>query len=339
MTALNVLRAGPSVTVQDLGRNGTLGHGLSRGGALDIVALLEGAMLLGQDTALAALEIPGSFITVQPTQLVRIALTGTPMRATIDGVAVAWHASHALAAGARLELAASPGGVSYLHLGGGIDLPQVLGSRSAHLTAGIGQMVTAGDVLPVGRDRGARTGQTLTPLARFAGGILRLVETPQTALFSSAQRARFTATEFIKDARANRMGQKLNQNGPGFACEGGLVVLSDTIVPGDIQITGDGAPFVLLAECQTTGGYPRIGTVLPCDLPRLVQAPMGAGLRFSFVTLEEADAIEHAHAARLRRLRDSLRPLIRDPNDMADLLAYQLVSGVTCGDDLERERA
>ncbi len=102
------------------------------------------------------------------------------------------------------------------------------------------------------------------------------METPQTALFSAPQRARFTQTAFTKDARANRMGQKLHQNGAGFACDGGLSVLSDTIVPGNIQITGDGAPFVLLAECQTTGGYPCIGTVLPCDLPRLVQAPAGA---------------------------------------------------------------
>jgi allophanate hydrolase len=166
-----------------------------------------------------------------------------------------------------------------------------------------------------------------------------LVETPQTTLFSEAQRKRFTETVFTKDARANRMGQKLRQTGPGFACEGGLVVLSDTIVPGDIQITGDGAPFVLLAECQTTGGYPRIGTVLSCDLPRLVQAPAGAELRFAFVSFDEADTLMQAHRAQLARLRDSLRALIRDPRDMADLLAYQLVSGVTCGDDLEREHA
>lgn len=336
---MKVLRAGPGVSVQDHGRTGTLGQGLSRGGALDPVALVEGALLLGQAPGLAALEIAGSFLTLDATAPVRIALTGAPMRATLDGAPIAWNASHAMPAGARLDLGASPGGVSYVHLGGGIDAAQVLGSRSAHLTAGIGQMVAAGDVLPVGPDKGTRTGMTLTPLARFDGGVLRLVETPQTALFAPAQRARFTDTPFAKDARGNRMGQKLHQPGPGFACDGGLVVLSDTIVPGDIQITGDGAPFVLLAECQTTGGYPRIGTILPSDLPRLVQAPAGAQLRFAFVSLDEADAIEQRHAARLRALRDSLRPLVRDPRDMADLLAYQLISGVTCGDDLERESA
>ena len=336
---MKVLRAGPGVTIQDFGRIGTLGQGLSRGGALDPVALLEGALLLGQDATLAALEIAGSFVTLQAQQPGRIALTGTPMRATLDGSALAWNASHAIPAGAQLELTASPGGVSYLHLGGGIDTPVVLGSRSVHLTAGLGHMLEAGDHLPVGKDAATRAGLTLTPLARFDGGLLRLVETPQTTLFSETQRKRFTETPFTKDARANRMGQKLSQTGPGFSCEGGLVVLSDTIVPGDIQITGDGAPFVLLAECQTTGGYPRIGTVLPCDLPRLVQAPAGAELRFAFVSFDEADVLMQAHEAQVARLRDTLRALVRDPRDMADLLAYQLVSGVTCGDDLEQEHA
>jgi 5-oxoprolinase (ATP-hydrolysing) subunit C len=336
---MKVLRAGPGVSVQDFGRTGTLGQGLSRGGALDPVALVEGAILLGQDPGLAVLEIASSFLTIEATAPVRIALTGMPMRATLDGATIAWNASHILQKGARLDLSASPGGVSYLHLGGGIDAPVILGSRSVHLTAGIGRMVVAGDIFPVGKDRNARTGLTLTPLSRFEGGLLRLVETPQTALFSPAQRARFVETVFTKDARANRMGQKLHQNGRGFICDSGRVVLSDTIVPGDIQITGDGVPFVLLAESQTTGGYPRIGTVLPCDLPRLVQAPTDAPLHFAFVSFDEADAIEQSQAARLPDLRDSLRPLIRDPRDIADLLAYQLVSGVTCGDDLEREHA
>ncbi|MCC5957085.1 MAG: urea amidolyase, partial [Natronohydrobacter sp.] len=165
------------------------------------------------------------------------------------------------------------------------------------------------------------------------------VETPQTALFPPDMRARFTETRFRKDARGNRMGQRLIQDGAGFGLDAGLKILSEIIVPGDIQITGDGTPFVLLSECQTTGGYPRIGTVLPCDLPRLVQAPQGADLWFRFVSLDEAIALEQAEATRRAGLRRALRPLIRDPHDIADLLAYQLISGVTCGDELEREGA
>jgi 5-oxoprolinase (ATP-hydrolysing) subunit C len=336
MTEIRVLRAGPGVTVQDRGRAGYLAQGLSRGGAADMLALAEGAALLRQSMDHAALEIAASFITLQATAPTRIALTGAPMRALCDGTALDWHGSHLLPMGARLDLSASAGGYSYLHFGGGIDAPPLLGSRAAHLAAGLGRMVQAGDRLALGPDGGRETGLTLSPLPRFDGGLLRMVPTPQTALFPETELARFTSTRFRKDARGNRMGQKLVPDGAGFGSVAGLTILSDIIVPGDIQITGDGAPFVLLAECQTTGGYPRLGTVLPCDLPRLVQAPMGADLRFAFVPLQEARALERAEATRRARLIHDLRPRLRDPHQMQDLLSFQLVSGVTCGDDLDR---
>ena len=337
MGQIHLHRVGPGVTIQDLGRPGYLAQGLSRGGAADLLALAEGAALLGQDGALAALEIAGSFLSVDVRESTRIALTGAPMRASCDGAALAWQASHALPKGARLEMSASAGGYSYLHLGGGIATERVLEARSAHLAAGLGQMLEAGASLPLGADSGTRAGLTFTPQARFDGGALRLVETPQTGLFPPDLRARFTSTRFQKDTRGNRMGQRLIHQSAGFGLDAGLNILSEIIVPGDIQITGDGTPFVLLSECQTTGGYPRIGTVLPCDMPRLVQAPAGAELWFKFISLEEAVALETAEAARRAGLRGGLRPLIRDPHDIADLLAYQLVSGVTRGDELERD--
>ena len=337
MAELVVESAGPGVTVQDMGRPGFLAQGLSRGGAADRLALAEGAALLGQDSGLAAIEIAGSFLTLEVTAPARVALTGAPMRALCAGTALAWQASHALPAGARLQLSGSRGGYSYVHLGGGVAAEAVLGAASAHLGAGLGRMLEAGDRLPLGPDGGGATGRTLGPLDRFDGGVLRVVDTPQTGLFPASERERFTRTPFVKDARGNRMGQRLSPSeGEGFGLPSGLTILSEAIVPGDIQITGDGAPFVLLAECQTTGGYPRIGTVLPCDLPRLVQAPPGAVLRFRFVSLEEATALERQEATRRAGLAKTVRPLIRDPRDMADLLAHQLIDGVTRGDELDR---
>ncbi len=337
MSEIIIHRAGPGTTLQDMGRPGYLAQGLSRGGAADVLALTEGAALLGQDAKLAAIEIAGSFLTLEVTVPIRIALTGAPMRAVCDGQTLAWHASHRLRAGDRLDISASGGGYSYVHFGGGVAADMVLGARSAHLAAGIGRMLQSGDHLPIRKDDCGPGGLTMTPLERFDGGDLRMVETPQTRLFAKSELARFTATTFRKDARGNRMGQRLVSGGDGFGLEAGLTILSETIVPGDIQITGDGAPFVLLSECQTTGGYPRIGTVLPCDLPRLVQAPAGAGLRLSFVTLDEAVRAEQTEAARRSGLRKDLRPLIRNPQEISDLLSYQLISGVTLGDDLGPE--
>ncbi len=333
--ALTILRASPGVTVQDAGRSGYLSQGLSRGGAADRLALAEGAALLGQPATCAALEIAGSVVALSAERDLRIALTGAPMRATCDGAPLVWHASHSVPRGAQIDIAARAGGIGYLHVGGGIDTPPVLGSRSAHLAAGIGRMLAAGDRLAVGADGGTRTGLTLDPLPRFDGGTIRVVAGPQTGLFDPSIRARFEAATLARDARGNRMGQRLT--GGQFPAGAGLSILSDVVVPGDIQITGDGTPFVLLAECQTTGGYPRIGSVLPCDLPRLVQAPPGVPLRFVFVPLEDARAAEITEATRRADLPRHLRPLIRDPHDIPDLLAYQLVSGVTAGHDPESD--
>jgi allophanate hydrolase len=106
------------------------------------------------------------------------------------------------------------------------------------------------------------------------------------------------------------------------------------VQPGDIQLTGDGAPYILLAECQTTGGYPRIGTVLPCDLPVVVQAAPGTVLRFRFVTRAEGLAACAPEAGTFDDLRRRVRPLVRAAADIPDLLGHQLISGVTAGDDL-----
>ena len=336
--ALIVHRAGPGMTVQDAGRPGYLAYGLSRGGAADRLALAEGATLLRQDDGFAAIEMATMGGEFEATEDMRIALTGAPMRASIDGARIAWNASHLLPAGARLSIGAcETGSYGYLHLGGGIATTPTLGSRGAHLAAHIGAAIPGGASLGVGPDpRPGDIGQVLDANARFDGGTIRVVPGPQTDFFSMTEQARFGAMTFRRDTRGNRMGVRLLCDGDGFHSERGLSVLSEVIVPGDIQITGDGSPFVLLGECQTTGGYPRIGSVLPCDLPIVAQARPGAPLRCRFVTLEEGVEAERRAGTHRKGLRNRLRPLIRDPHRIHDLLSYQLISGVTAGDDLDR---
>lgn len=331
---LTVLRAGPGVTVQDLGRPGWLEYGVSRGGAADRLALAEGAALLGQGADLAAVEMAGMGGEFQADSDLRIALTGAPMRVSIDGAAVAWNASHLLPAGARLTIgAAQRGSYGYLHVGGGIQTPEHLGARSAHLAAGIGAPLKEGDALETGPDSGRTTGLGLAPDDRFEGGTVRVVASLQTALFPQAELARFEQTAFRRGARGNRMGVPMESDGEGFRPDGARTVVSEVITPGDIQVTGDGTPYVLLAESQTTGGYPRIGTVLPCDLPLLAQAAAGAELHFRFIPLEEAVELERAEAERREGLRSQCYPLIRDPRTMANLLSYQLISGAIAGEE------
>lgn len=331
--SLVVHRIGPACTVQDQGRSGYLDQGLSRSGAADIPALHEGAALLGQSPSHAALEMAGMGGEFEATQNTRVALTGAPMQASIDGSPIAWNASHLLEQGQRLVIGATlQGNYGYLHLGGGIDTKVFLGSRSTHLTAKIGRAVQAGDTFPKGTDTG-ETGMKLRPDERFSGGLLRVVKSFQTGLFDDTTLDRFTSTEFKRGARANRMGMQLESEGEGFAAKGQLNILSEVITPGDIQMTGTGNPFILLPECQTTGGYPRIATVLPCDLPHAAQTPAGGTLRFEFVTLEEAVALQSAYRAELARLPNRVEALVRDPHDIPDLLSYQLIGGVISATD------
>ena len=333
---LVVHSAGPGVTIQDLGRTGYLAFGVSRGGAADVQAMFEGAALLDQSVDLAALEmaeIGGQFEFSCDT---RFALTGARMRAHLNGATLQWSASHLAPKGSRLTIGAVEKGVyGYLHMGGGIATEPVLGSQSVHGAAGIGAPVQPRDRLPLGPDTQSGTGLVLSNSDDVNLKPIRVLPSLQTALFDDHEIERFSSTTFQRGRRGNRMGVRLEQEGKGFSSAAGLSVLSEVIVPGDIQITGDGSPFVLLCECQTTGGYPRIGTVLPTDLPRVAQTRPGEPLRFAFVTLDQAVEIERQTAADRQALRKRLVPLIRDPANIDGLLAMQLISGVTSGDDLD----
>lgn len=330
MTAhFTIKQAGPALSLQDLGRPGYRAQGLTAGGAADRTAVYEGAAILGQEPDLAVIEMAGFGGTFAASQDMRIALTGAEMVARIDGEALAWNASHLLPANATLNIAgARNGSYGYLHIGGGFDTPRIMGSRTSHLSGGIGSLLQNGDQLPVGRDQGAETALKIAQSPRFGGGKIRVVTSMQTNAFADETISRFTATPFRRDARANRMGVRLDFDGDGFTTEAQLSIVSEVVVPGDIQISGDGAPYVLMYECQTTGGYPRIGSVIPCDLPKVSQAQIGAPLQFEFIDIETAIDLQNRHLNELKSLRARVGPIIRDAADIRDLLTYQLISGV-----------
>jgi 5-oxoprolinase (ATP-hydrolysing) subunit C len=334
MTAtLTVKTASPTMAMQDFGRPGFRAQGLTVGGAADRDALHEGAALLHQSPDCAAIEMAvtgGSFVADAD---MRIALTGAAMMANIDGAAITWNASHLLRAGAVLTIGGATGGTyGYLHVGGGFATDPIMGSRATQASAGIGGVLKAGDILPVGKDGRSDTAMTLPKADRFGGGTIRVVASMQTEDFAPETRDRFADTTFKRDPRGNRQGVRMDHDGDGFSTESQLSIVSEVIVPGDIQITGDGAPYVLMCESQTTGGYPRIGTVLPCDLPRVAQASPGTPFRFEFVTLEQAIALQARHTAALKALPGQVTPLVRDPATMRDLLSYNLVGGVVSAD-------
>lgn len=333
-TSLNILRAGPGLTLQDYGRPGWLDLGLSRGGAADRLALAEAAALLGQSGPMAAIEMAGSGGVFEATDDMFIALTGAPMQADLDGTKLVWNASHHLPAGSRLTLGAVLAGTyGYLSISGQCETQPCLGAQSAHLAAGIGRPLASGDRIEMTCMATDQIGMKLDAEDRFGGGTIRMVASFHTKLFSKDDQLRFQTTDFRRDPRGNRMGVRLASDGGGFQAEGARNIVSEVILPGDIQVTGDGTPFVLMSECQTIGGYPRIGTVIPCDLPKIAQAAPGTPLRFVFIELEQAIELERNAATMRKGLARSVRPLIRDPRTITDLLSYQLISGVVAGNE------
>ena len=327
---LDVEKAGPAMTVQDLGRPGHMGNGLSVGGAADRTAFIEGAALLGQSLDCAAIEMAAFGGVFTSAKDIRIALTGAPMTAVLDGEPLTWSASHLLKAGQKLQITAAKSGVyGYLHVGGGVQTQPFLGSRATHLVSGIGGLITAGMRLPIGDDLHRQTvGNTLSPQPRFDGGAVRVVPSVHTHLYDEQVLNRFQETLFARAPRGNRQGVELSFTDAPFSTSSQLSRLSEPMIAGDIQMTGDGIPFVLLPECQTTGGYPRIGTILPADLPIVAQAAAGATLRFRFVDREVALGSYQSPEQALKEISKHVRPLIRNPHTMRDLLAYQLIDGV-----------
>lgn len=329
---LRVERAGPFVTVQGPGRVGLQRAGIPESGPLDVVAAVEGAAVLGNPPDAAHIEMVGFGLRlVAEDGAIAVALTGAEMDAEIDGVGVAPRTTALVPPGGVLRVGAPTRGfVGQLHVGGGVVVPARWGSTATDVRGGYGGyegrtlrpgdvVLAAGSACPPGRavpDLGARWRDTV-----------RVVWSPQAELFDAATRDRFLASSFLIDARRDRLAAVLTHGGVPFEAATGRTTLSHPTVFGDVQITGAGEPMVLLADRQTTGGYPRIVTVITADHAALVQRPTGAPLRFELVERDEAVAALLEQRERLARVVRQLPPVAVLPG--ADLLTANLISGVT----------
>jgi biotin-dependent carboxylase-like uncharacterized protein len=336
---IRILRASPQMTVQDDGRPALTAQGLATGGAADLIALAEAAALFGSAKILSAVEMAGMGGDLSVTSPTRIALTGAPMRTKIDGKEAGWNQTHLILPGQTLSIGGALSGLyGYLTVAGGIATDPVLGSRSTHLVGNIGKVLIAGDVLPIGDDPSpAAPPVRIAPEPRFTGGEVRIMPGPQTGLFADAELARFLSTGFVRGSASNRQGVRLENEGAPFQTGEAAGLASDFIAAGDVQMTGDGVPYVLLAECQTMGGYPRIGTVIGADLPRIAQLPLGGRVQFTLISVEEADRLYRTPAQMIAEAKTRVAPLVRNPHEISDLLGYQLIGGVVSGQDEEED--
>lgn len=303
MSKLVVTAAGPATSVQDSGRYGQQRYGLTPSGAMDRLALATANTLVGNSTFTAAIEIGpfGATFTAQEGT-VRVALSGARRSAKVNERTVPLDQSVTLAAGDRLILGAARDGVfSYLAIEGGIRGEPAFGSLSVNARAGLGspfpRPLQSGDQLEV-LAATATTERAIT-LPSNPMHPIRVVLGPQDDEFGDAVQL-FLDSPWQISATSDRMGYRLE--GPVIRHLHGHNIVSDGTVNGSIQVPGSGQPIVLMPDRGTSGGYPKIATVISADLGRFAQIPAGLQFRFKAVSLAEARNEAMAFTTLLRAL-------------------------------------
>lgn len=294
-----VVKPGWFSTVQDGGRYGYQQYGVSVSGAMDRRSFILANRLVGNRDHDAALELTlkGPELLFEHDSVV--AVTGADLMPYVDGRDIPLWTSLLVKAGGRLTFGTRRRGARcYLAIAGGVDVPMVLGSRSTHIasqTGGVkGRVLAQGDVLvggmPTPHQRatiGRHLPEPLRPIYS-TDAMLRIISGPQRASFSEQAFETLTTNAYRIASQSDRMGYRLE--GPKIAHENRAQWISDGTAMGALQVPADEQPILLMADRQTTGGYPKIAVVVSVDLHLAAQLLPGDTLALRMTTLPEAQA-------------------------------------------------
>jgi biotin-dependent carboxylase-like uncharacterized protein len=305
MASLTIIRPGLLTTVQDHGRWGRQGSGVPVAGPMDPYSHRLANGLVGNEESAAALEVTLIGPELEADADLLCAVAGARFRVTVNGRDVAMHRPFEVPAGARLRFGErSAGARASLAVQGGLDVETRFGSRATSLISQMGpfggRALAAGDVLPVGSPRGLspkRAGDDrVVPLELPSGGAsLRVLRGPHESRFTARAFETLFAGRYVVTPHSNRMGYRLD--GPPLEHAGGADVLSDATPIGSLQVPASGQPILLMADRQTTGGYPRIATVISADIPLAGQLAPGDWIAFALGDRAEAiDALREQRA-------------------------------------------
>ncbi|QSX40890.1 5-oxoprolinase subunit C family protein [Shewanella cyperi] len=286
---IEVIQGGVLASVQDLGRHGVAHLGVPISGALDRQALMLGNLLLGNEPGAAAIEITLGRASFRFLRDGWIALTGADADARLDDQAVwcGWRVP--VHAGQQLSLNSPKQGMrSYLCVAGGLDCPLWFGAMATDLSSGMGGL--AGRALQPGDKLNWLPGKEINRIAGLRqpewNTLIRVLPGPQFGLLANNGEALWQQ-ELQLGNDSNRMGLRLQGRPLQKTTE--LEMASHGVFPGVVQLPPSGQPIILLADAQTTGGYPVIATVIEADLWKLAQARPGQKLQLQQV--ERADAL------------------------------------------------
>lgn len=306
---LRILRAGIYTTVQDLGRHCFRQLGVSQGGALDIPSLKIANLLVGNPVEAAGLEITLGQFSAEFTAAGWLALTGAECHAQLDGKALWTGWRYPVKKGQQITLQLPKRGMrSYLALSGGIAVPTMLGSRSTDLKAGFGgwqgRPLKEGDLLPLGKPHSLPVNSIGVKQLLFSNRI-RVLPGPEYDEFSEDAQHNFWRTAWQLSPQSNRMGYRL-QSSSVLTRTTEREMLSHGLLPGVVQVPHNGQPIVLMADAQTTGGYPRIACVIEADLYHLAQIRLGDIIHFIPCTLATAQQANAEQALFMQQISRGL---------------------------------
>jgi biotin-dependent carboxylase-like uncharacterized protein len=311
MSRLAVTSIGPASSVQDGGRPGSQRYGLVPSGAMDHLALAAANVLVGNPPFTAAIEIGpfGASLTARGGA-VRVALSGAARDTDIAKRPVAFDTSVTLADGDTLTLGFARGGsFSYLAIEGGVQGEPMFDSLAVNARAGLGspypRPLQAGDELQVADASGVA--ERRIDLPSVANGPIRVLLGPQDDEFGDDMKRLFLDSEWKISATSDRMGYRLE--GAVIRHLHGHNIVSDGTVNGSIQVPGNGSPIVLMRDRGTSGGYPKIATVISADFGRFAQIPAGRGFRFKAIGMAEAQAALRNFVKEIATLPDRLRDI------------------------------
>ncbi|TMG57336.1 MAG: biotin-dependent carboxyltransferase family protein [Chloroflexi bacterium] len=297
---IHIDAAGLRATIQDRGRFDHLREGVPPSGPADPAAFAAAQALVGNELGAAAIEIVGGAFAFRCDDARVIAVTGRDVALRGRDLVPGWTAAFARPGETFTVLGGERSRFAYLAVSGGIATETILGSRSAYLPAGIGHALRPGEALPLGAGRldADRAGRSaLSP--DYDTGQIRAITGPHAQRFTDEADSLFFRSEFRVEPASDRMGTRLS--GSRIAAREGEI-LTCGVVAGAVQIPSGGAPIILLAEHQATGGYPVIATVISADLGLVAQRLPGERLRFARVDRDLAVAALRDERARLEAI-------------------------------------
>ncbi|WP_061810370.1 biotin-dependent carboxyltransferase family protein [Rossellomorea vietnamensis] len=327
---ITIIKPGLLTTIQDLGRYGYQKYGVIVSGSMDPLAHKIANLLVGNEVDEATLEITlmGPVLEFKETSL--ISICGGDLTPTIDGKPVPLRRSLLIKAGSILKFGACTNGCrSYLAVAGGFRVEKVMNSRSTYVRAGIGGLkgrsLQAGDTLETGpfNKESANMIDYLLPYveksdfteidwsisSEFISSyhqkkVIRAIPGTEYDLFSEESREQFFNQPFKVSSQSDRMGYRLE--GPSLYLDEEFDMVSEAVVFGTIQVPSNGQPIILLADRQTTGGYPRIGYIASVDLPLIAQTKPGESITFTMISHEKAQELYIDRERQLNHLKQGI---------------------------------